>query len=392
MNREDGGGQTGPGENLVRDLSNYWKTRWKCALYCGAVFAVFHFYFVFAVLGGRAEYLYYLEFLLLVLSGGMAAADYLSFVKQQGEKRRLLGQQELICRMFPDFENRELAEHDVRLLEKQLAERFQENCDLQDYVAKWCHELKLPLAAGMLIQGQIGDVRLRNSMREQLERMNRQSSSMLLGCRLQGELFDLQVRQTALRECVNASIHNNQFFLIQKGFSMRVEVGEELVYTDPAWLVYVLDQLISNAVKYRKGEERKASEMGQPEEQRVPEAEGQERKGKEGCRGRSKEQGRDQPADTPGLCLWTERNQELVKLFVEDYGAGIRDCDLPRIFEKGFTGQNTHNGKYKSTGMGLYLAAKIVGRMGHELRVESEYGSYTRFCIVFRGNDYFRGK
>ena len=70
-------------------------------------------------------------------------------------------------------------------------------------------------------------------------------------------------------------------------------------------------------------------------------------------------------------------------------GVGICDSDLPRIFEKGFTGRNYHNGKYKSTGMGLYMAAKILGRLGHEIRVESEYGKYTRFSIIFKENPYY---
>lgn len=335
----------------------YLKTRWKCVLFCGAVFAAFHFYFACLMPGGSGRYLFYLDFLLLSLAGVLAVLDYREFLRWQREKRRFLEQEELICRVYPGFVNRELAEHDVRILERQLAERFRENCDLQDYVAKWCHELKLPLAAGLLIQGKIRDVKLRNEMREQLERMNRQISSMLLGCRLQGELFDLQVRQVRLRDCVRASIQNNQFFLIQKGFVIRVLVGEEMVYTDPAWLVYVLDQLIANAVKYVKEEGRKEN-------------------------GESR-------ADVPGIRFWTARELGVVRLFVEDAGVGIRDCELPRIFEKGFTGQNTHNGRYKSTGMGLYLAAKIAGRMGHELGVESEYGSYTRFSVVFRVNSYF---
>ncbi len=341
----------------------YLKTRWKCALYCGAVFAAFHFYFVFLMPGGNREYLYYLDFLLLTLAGALGALDYRAFWQWQRESRRLLEQEELICRVYPGFVNQELAEHDVRILEEQLRERFQESCDLQDYVAKWCHELKLPLAAGLLIQGKIPDGELRKDMREQLERMNRQISSMLLGCRLQGELFDLQVRQVRLRECVKTAIQNNQFFLIQKGFVIKTLVGEETVRTDPAWLVYVLDQLIANAIKYLKEEEKTDDKEDKPWE--------------------------EPQADMPKLRFQAVREPGAVRLFVEDYGVGIRDCDLPRIFEKGFTGQNTHNGKYKSTGMGLYLAAKVVNRMGHELKVESEYGNYTRFCIVFRENSYY---
>ena len=71
---------------------------------------------------------------------------------------------------------------------------------------------------------------------------------------------------------------------------------------------------------------------------------------------------------------------------MEDHGEGIQDKDIRRIFEKGFTGSNYHNGRYKSTGMGLYMVAKIIERLGHEIYVESNYGAYTRFCITFRDN------
>lgn len=324
----------------------YLRTRWKCAAYCGALFAAFHFYFFFLIPGGRWEYLLYLDFLLVSLSAFLAVLDYGGFARGQRERRRLLEREDLICREYPAMADRELAEHDMQILEEQLEERFQENCELQDYVAKWCHELKLPLAAALLLNERIHDTSLRSGIREQLERMKLQITSMLLGCRLQGALFDLQVQRTALGECVRTSIRNNQFFLIQKRFVLTVETGDALVYTDPAWLVYVLDQLISNAVKYAKEE-------------------------------------------APVLRIWAEQENGAVKLLVEDHGVGIRDCDLPRIFEKGFTGQNTHNGRYKSTGLGLYMAAKIAGQMGHELTVESEYGSYTRFGIIFRENDYF---
>ena len=74
-----------------------------------------------------------------------------------------------------------------------------------------------------------------------------------------------------------------------------------------------------------------------------------------------------------------------MKLFIEDNGEGIRESDIRRVFEKGYTGSNYHNGKYKSTGMGLYMAEKIAGKMGHQISVESRYGEYTRFGITFRG-------
>ena len=109
------------------------------------------------------------------------------------------------------------------------------------------------------------------------------------------------------------------------------------VYTDKSWLVYVLDQLISNAIKYAAGR--------------------------------------------PVLKIWSTSKEREVLLCVEDHGEGIRQEDISRVFEKGFIGGSHHNGKYKSTGMGLYIAAKIIERLGHQISVESEPFKYTRFTV-----------
>ncbi len=73
----------------------------------------------------------------------------------------------------------------------------------------------------------------------------------------------------------------------------------------------------------------------------------------------------------------------MVKLIIEDHGIGIQKGDLPRIFEKSFTGKNGHNLQY-STGMGLYLCKKMCMELGHSLEAESEYGSYTKISIVMK--------
>ena len=86
---------------------------------------------------------------------------------------------------------------------------------------------------------------------------------------------------------------------------------------------------------------------------------------------------------------WTEKEKESVILYIKDYGQGIHPQDIGRIFEKGYTGKNFHNGKYKSTGMGLYMAKTIMERMGHRIKAESIYGEYSRFSVIFRENSYF---
>lgn len=323
---------------------NYGKRWWRQAGPCLAVFAAFHLYFFFFIPGGRTVYLFYLDVLLLMPGLWWTGADYIRFRKKEDERKELLGQNNIICRMKFCFDNQDIAEHDVQVVEEQLNRQFEDSCDLQDYVAKWCHELKIPLAAGLLINEKNPDPGAKMSMREQLERINQLLGSMLLGCRLQSPLFDLQIKKVRLADCVKTSIHNNQFFLIQKRFRLELRADNLEVYTDSAWLVYILDQFIGNALKYgqRYGEE----------------------------------------AQAPCLSIWTQKEQDSVTLWVEDCGEGIKDRDIRRIFEKGYTGSNYHNGKYKSTGMGLYMVSKIADRLGHKIRVESEYGKGSRFGVV----------
>lgn len=330
---------------------SYLRRRWRQYFLCGAVFLSFNLYFIFLMQESRLAYLWYLDFLLVLFLGGFSGIDAYRYRKEEKKKESLLSREDIILEQMEDFENREIAEHDTAILKEQLQKEFQENCELQDYVAKWCHEFKIPLAAGLLMVEKIPEAECRQALREQLEKMNRQVRSMLSGCRLQSSLVDFQIRKTSVQECVKRAVRNNQFFLIREGFELCVQAEEAYVYTDPEWLVYILDQLIDNAIKY-------AGEKSSEKKRR--------------------------------LRLWVESGEKRVSLWIEDEGEGIRDSDIRRIFEKGFTGSSYHNGKYKSTGMGLYMVSKIIRRLGHEIFVESKYGEYTRFRITFFSNDYFQ--
>ncbi len=326
---------------------NYLRKVRRYAALAVFVFLSFNLYFLVLMPEKHFYYLGYLDFLLLLVFVLFFGTDYFSYRKREKEKLFLMRQSDIVCTQLPDFENKDVAVHDVAVLNEKLNEKFNENCELQDYAAKCCHELKLPLSSLLLLHEKIEDIALRRQMREQLEKMKQQANTMLLGCKVESALFDLQVKRTSLSECVRISIHNNQFFLIRKGFCIEAVVGELWVFTDPSWLVYILDQLLNNAVKYA--------------------------------------------GDQPKLRIWTQEKKEWesVLLYIEDNGEGIRESDIRRIFEKGYTGSNYHNGRYKSTGMGLYMAEKIIRRLGHEISVESEYGKYTRFCIAFYKNAYF---
>ncbi len=297
----------------------------------------YNLYYIFLLQVRNMQKLIYLDVLLasvLLIFFGIDAAGYYAAKKK---KEGLLQAQHVICHELHPGENLDIAEHDVGVLEEQLREQFDLNCDLQDYIAKWVHEIKIPLSACLLMNEQINDAAMRTSQKEQLERIRQQLNGALLGCKVQSSLFDLQICAVDLAECVRTAIHNNQFFLIQGRFEIQIQVEPVQIYTDKSWFVYVLDQLIQNSVKYA--------------------------------------------SQNPVLMIKSQIEAGGIALLVEDNGEGILERDIRRIFDRGYTGGNHHNGKYKSTGMGLYMVSQILERLEHKILVESEYGVYTQFTI-----------
>ncbi len=316
---------------------------------------IYNAYFIYLLPDVKLHYLAYLD---VLATAGLMACFLFGFYRFMKEERENAGQ-----------DGREL-----EALQEELKKQFALNCDLQDYIARWCHEVKLPLAAALLIAEQLEDGREKDKLREQLERINQLLANALLGCKVQSSLFDLQIRPVSLAECVRASIHNNQFFLIQKHFELEIRTGEEIVYTDKAWLTYVLDQLVSNAVKYA-GE---TARLIIRSEEIVDQG---KLLGGNNAGGIAEDREAGDRLDSGGKGF---------RLIVEDRGAGIKEEELRRVFDKGFTGSNYHNGQYRSTGMGLYMAKLITNRLGHGLTVDSVYGEYTRFVISFADNrEYF---
>lgn len=361
-------------ESYEMIMLKWFMKRWRTFAVRCLLLLSFNLYFIFLMRTTQVSYLLYLDLLLLVFLAAVEGIAFFVFWKKERRKKKFLQEDGLIGGRPDCPDDREVYEHDLLVLEKRLQEKFAENCDLQDYVAKWCHEFKIPLSAALLISEKIKDADIRTNMREQLERMNWQMNMMLQGCRLQGALFDMQIRQVPLEKCVRASIRNNQFFLIQKKFQIDLRTGDVIAYTDEVWLTYILDQILNNAIKYAKVEGAHCIRFWT---EKISDWTAFLQTGNADGDFINRDFVEDFNEDSDEVCL--------MKLFIEDNGEGIRESDIRRVFEKGYTGSNYHNGKYKSTGMGLYMADKIAGKLGYGLSVESQYGEYTRFCIMLRG-------
>ncbi|NEW05098.1 HAMP domain-containing histidine kinase [Paenibacillus sp. SYP-B3998] len=256
----------------------------------------------------------------------------------------------------------------VRLLEEQHSAylnelgKYRRSQELHNhFVLQWVHHMKTPVSViDMLSQDALQQMpgtkeeqkQLIESMKEEAERMTRGLEMMLYTARLDKFELDLLLKRVPLHELIRVVMNTHKRLCIRHSIFPRIE-GEAWLETDEKWITVVLNQFVSNAVKYSKS--------------------------KPGAKGLVFQL--ESFADGGG------------KLCVTDEGIGIAPHDMPRIFDPFFTGQNGRE-TGESTGMGLYLAKQVCDRLGHSLSATSELGVGTTFTVTFesRGIHLFSSK
>lgn len=236
----------------------------------------------------------------------------------------------------------------MKMAEKSMLERIgevqRERKEYKEYIEQWIHEVKTPITAIKLICENNRCSFTRELMAE-LENINRFTEQALYYARSEHTEKDYSVREINLSDVVHGAIADNKYLLRQNNVAVTVEDAEYSIYSDDKWLRFILDQLISNAVKYR--------------------------------------------ADQPALHFFAVKENDSIILSVEDNGIGIPQSDLPRIFEKGFTGQNGRMIR-SSTGIGLYLCRRLCDKLGIGISASSE-GKGTTISLSFHINDFVTG-
>lgn len=243
--------------------------------------------------------------------------------------------------------------------------------DTTAYYSMWVHQIKTPIAAMKLLldeernlyleSGEIEekDTRIINSSQKQNElfRIEQYVDMALQYTRLGSETNDFVLQNILLDEAIRPSIHKYAKLFIHKQLRLTYTPQQITAVSDKKWLGFVMDQLLSNAVKYTKqgGVTIQVCRLSPTQKVNLE-------KGKH----------------------WYEKemsSQERVRILVEDTGIGISAQDLPRVCEKGYTGYNGHADKY-STGIGLYLCQAILKRLGHQFLITSEQGKGTKVEII----------
>ncbi len=213
--------------------------------------------------------------------------------------------------------------------------------DYEEYVETWAHEIKTPLSLLTFLLDNRRD-ELSAVVRVKLDyirnRLQESVDQMLFYARLNGTRKDYLFEHICVRACVEEVLLDYQPLLEEKQFQISFHLSDDLVYTDRRGLHFLLGQIVSNSVKYCGGE--------------------------------------------PELCFTSFEKDGRYGLSVRDNGIGVHRCDLPYIFEKGFTGGMGDERK-RATGMGLYLAKEMAKALNLSLHADAQWGRGFEMQILF---------
>lgn len=263
--------------------------------------------------------------------------------------------------------------------------------DFKEYVEMWIHEIKLPISSLTLMihnyknnhmnkcnyqnyycngsdtpdnifvstedndisDNDIPDNALQENdimtrMSFQVERINNYIEQILYYVRSENAEKDYIINDCVLSKIVSQAALKNKDDLLENNVNFIVDGLNVTVLTDSKWLLFILNQIINNSIKY--SDESKGERM---------------------------------------IKIYAAEDRKSTMLCIYDNGIGISKSDLPKVFDKSFTGKNGRS-HAKATGMGLYIAKKLCDKLGHNIAIQSEEGEYTQVNIEFFKNDFYR--
>ena len=305
------------------------------------VFAAAVFYTVFWLYGVETEPVLYATLISAVILLIVFVLRFSSVYKKHKRLEKIKNDAEYAVLKLPDYNDpikkdlADIAEKMSALKTDAETRMNRKYSDSADYFTLWAHQIKTPIAAMRLLL-QTGDSPENDELEEQLFKIEQYVEMVLQYIRSDSISSDLEIKSYDLGGIVRAAVKKYRKQFLRKKTKIVVGNVDCKVLTDEKWLSFVIEQLLSNALKYTH----------------------------------------------PGGCIRILKDGSC--LVIADNGIGIRSEDLPRVFEKGFTGCNGRNDK-KSTGIGLYLCKKITGRLGHDLTISSVPGTGTRVYLHLSG-------
>ena len=217
--------------------------------------------------------------------------------------------------------------------------------DYKEYIEMWIHEIKIPIATSKIII-ENNKTNATESIDEELDKVESYVEQALYYARSNTVDKDYYIKKNKIEDIVNECIKKNKKVLIGEKIFINTHDLNLYVNTDSKWVLFILNQIVQNCIKYRKVDEKDEIEF------------------------------------------FAEQGKENSILYIKDNGIGIEKGEMTRVFEKGFTGTNGRRLNKKSTGIGLYLCKKLCDKLGIGIELDSVQNEGTEVRLIFPNSSY----
>jgi len=246
-----------------------------------------------------------------------------------------------------DFLEGKILINTLKETEKSMAEHVNEykfaNEEYKEYIELWIHEIKTPIAVSkMIVENNPSEIT--KNINEEIEKVEYFVEQALFYARSNNVEKDYIIKPMNLQKIINSVILKNKRSFISKKIKLNIHDVDKEVYSDSKWMAFILNQIIINSIKYSK-------------------------------------------KDKAEIEIFSEEYKDNTVLYIKDNGIGIESDNLPRVFEKGFTGENGRK-MNKSTGIGLYLCKKLCDKLGQNIEINSVLNMETVVKIYFPKNSF----
>lgn len=295
------------------------------------------------VLDMDTNFLIFSLFLYLILLSIYLIVSYLLKTKKNKKIKRLvdeLDEKYLVSELIKKPKNLEneayyyVLKKATKAMNDKITELEHKYQDYEEYIETFVHEVKTPLAAISLYSDNKKD----QELIQEVKKIDNLVEQVLFYARSENTEKDYFVKKIKLSEIIHQVMMQNKDYLLAKNILVEVENSEVVVATDEKWVIFILNQIINNSIKYMDKREKKIQ-----------------------------------------MNVVEDKNK--VTMEIKDNGYGIKESDISRVFDKGFTGSNRK--KEHSTGMGLYLCKKLCDRLHLNIYIESKEKEYTTVSIIF---------
>ena len=325
----------------------------KLAFIFSMVFIIIAIYVMGYACKIRRDYMNVLALIIVILSVFQLLTEYLRKKKFYNEMYNILeglDQKYLLTEMKlnPNFAEGEILMDVMYEVDRSMKERLNEieqsYVEFKEYLEMWIHQIKIPISAIKLMNYN-GNIDVAKQL-VQINRMNDYVEQILYYARADAPEKDYILKKCNLEGIINNVLLQQKELLLGSRIKIQKNNTDKDVVTDGKWITFMLGQIINNSVKYMD-------------------------KNKESY-----------------ISFEVVEAKDKTILTIKDNGIGITIKDVPRVFERSFTGENGRKNNV-STGMGLYICKRLCDKLGHEIDISSVDGEGTSFSISFGKNDYY---